>query len=64
MQRETTIRLYEAIRQEHQRLCNVKSFGVQKYSNAYIKHYLADKFFKTVKTIEDILFYKYEKRAS
>ncbi|AOR29558.1 hypothetical protein FORMB_25410 [Formosa sp. Hel1_33_131] len=64
MQRDTTIRLYEAVREEHQRLCNVKSFGVQKYSNAYIKAALAKKFYKTTKTIEDILFYKYEKRAS
>ncbi|MBV7268388.1 hypothetical protein [Winogradskyella luteola] len=53
-----TNEFYEAIRSEHERLINVTEYGVQKFSDAWIKHKLAKKFFREVRTIEDIIFYR------
>lgn len=54
--REQTLRLHQAIRDEFDRLSNVKEYGVSKYTNQYILNKIADKYFKSAKTIENIVF--------
>ncbi len=56
--RPRTNELYEAIRSEHERLINVKEYGVQKYSDGYILQKLASKFFREARTIENIIYYR------
>ena len=51
-----TIRLHIAIKNEYQKLTDIKEFGVSKYSNEYILRKVADKFFRSPKTIENIVF--------
>lgn len=58
MQKESTKQLYEDIRKENQRLSNIKEFGVQKHSDAWIRNTVAKKFYKTVGTIEAIIFFR------
>lgn len=54
--RPQTINLYQAIRSEFERLSNIKEFGVTKYSTDYMLHYVAHKYFKSPKTVENIVF--------
>lgn len=54
--KNTTNQFYDTIRKEHERLTNVKEYGVQKFSDEWIRHKLASAFFREVKTIEDIIF--------
>ena len=56
--KESTEQLYNAIRQEYNKLCGVKEHGVQKYSNAWILKNLATKYFKSSTTIENIIHYR------
>lgn len=58
MQKDNTIKLYQDVRKEHERLTNVKEFGVQKHTDAWIRNWLADRFYKSVATIENIIFYR------
>lgn len=51
-----TNQFYEAVRKEHERLTNVTEYGVQKFSDEWIRRKLATSFFREVKTIEDIIF--------
>lgn len=53
-----TERFYQDVREEAARMRNVKKLGVQFYSNDYIKAYLAEKFYRSAKTIENILFHR------
>lgn len=54
--KQKTNEFYAAIRKEHERLTSVKEYGVQKFSDEYIRRKLASVFFREVKTIEDIIF--------
>lgn len=54
--RPQTINLYQAIRSEFERLSNIKEFGVTKYSTDWMLHYVAHKYFKSPKTVENIVF--------
>lgn len=54
--REQTLRLHQSIKDEFDRLSNVKEYGVSKYTNQYILNKIADKFYKSPKTIENIVF--------
>jgi len=54
--REQTLRLHQAIREEFDRLSNVKEYGVSKYTNQYMLNKIADKYYKSAKTIENIVF--------
>lgn len=54
--KRTTNQFYEAVRKEHERLTNVKEYGVQKFTDEWIRRKLAAAFFREVKTIEDIIF--------
>lgn len=54
----STERFYDDVRKEYSRLCNVKRLGKQLYHRDYIMAYLADKFYRSEKTIENILFHR------
>lgn len=54
--RDLTEKLYQDIKQDFTKLCNVKEFGVQKYTNDWILAKLGDKYYKAPKTIENIVF--------
>lgn len=54
--RETTINLHRAIQEEFGKLSNVEEYGVQKYTTAFILRKVAAKYFKSPKTIENIVF--------
>lgn len=54
--KETTIRLHQDIKKEFDKMSNVKEFGVRKYSVEYILQSIAHKFYKSPKTIENIVF--------
>lgn len=54
--REQTKQLYSQIKAEFLKLSEVKQFGVKKYTNAWIFNKLATDFYKSPKTIENIVF--------
>ena len=54
--RAQTIRLHTAIKEDFDKLSNIQEFGVPKYNNQYILHKIADKYFKSARTIENIVF--------
>ncbi|MEN5434109.1 hypothetical protein ABE545_10740 [Sphingobacterium faecium] len=56
MARPQTIRLHSDIRREFDRMNSIKEHGVTKYSTAYILNAVAVKFYKSPKTIENIVF--------
>lgn len=51
-----TQRLYQDIHKAYEKLVNMRAFGVQKYSNEYIFRKIAHDFYKSPKTIENIIF--------
>lgn len=56
--RENTQLLYDAVRADHKKLIEKKEYGVQKYSNEWILEHIAKKYFKSSKTIENIVFFR------
>lgn len=66
--REQTLKLHQAIKDEFDRLSNIKEYGVEKYSLEYKLNRVAEKYFKSAKTIENIVFnrthVKYTSEAS
>ena len=56
--KDTTIDLYRAIREDFKEYSDKKEFGVTKYSNAWIMHKLASKYYKSPITIENIVFHR------
>lgn len=56
MARVETIRLHSDIKKEFDRMSSIKEHGVTKYSTAYILNSIAIKFYKSPKTIENIVF--------
>lgn len=55
--KEVTKRLYKDIRAAYDELSAEKEFGAQKYSDAYIVNRLAHRFYRSPKTIENIIFH-------
>jgi acetate kinase len=55
-----TQRLYQDINKAYSKLTQVRAYGVQKFSNEYIFHKLAHDFYKSPKTIENIVFNRIE----
>lgn len=51
-----TYRLHEDIKIAFDKLSSVKEYGVQKNSTEWIMNHLANKFYKSPKTIENIVF--------
>lgn len=56
VKKETTERLYEDIRREYMKWLNKTKDGVRVYSDEYILACIANKFYKSSKTIENIVF--------
>lgn len=54
--KDNTTRMHEDIKKEFEKLSNVKAHGVQKFTNDYIFREVAHKFYKSPKTIENIVF--------
>lgn len=54
--RPQTIKLHQDIKSEFDKLSNVREFGVQKHSVEWILNKVAEKFYKSPKTIENIVF--------
>ncbi len=54
--KDNTVRLYKDIKNEFLKLTNIKEFGVQKYSEKWIFAKISNKFYKSPKTIENIVF--------
>lgn len=54
--RENTLRLHKDIKKEFEKLSNVKEKGVKKYSVDYVLSTVAFKFYRSPKTIENIVF--------
>lgn len=54
--KQTTQKLYEDVREDFNKLADVKEFGVQKYTTAFIFEKLALKYYRSPKTIENIVF--------
>ena len=54
--KDNTLRLHQDIRKEFEKLSNVREYGVQKYSNQYILCAVGHKFYKSAKTVENIVF--------
>lgn len=51
-----TLRLYKDIKKEFDRMSAVREFGVQKHTTDWILNKLAIQFYKSPKTIENIVF--------
>ena len=56
MARPQTIKQHQDIRKEFERLSNIKEFGVRKHTSEWIFNKLAEQFYKSPVTIEDIVF--------
>ena len=54
--KELTSRLYHDIKKDFEKLSNIKEFGVQKYALAWIFAKIGDQYYKSPKTIENIVF--------
>jgi hypothetical protein len=54
--KDRTNKMYEDVRQEYKKLSEIKLHGVTKYSNDYIVLLIANKFYRSPKTIENIIF--------
>lgn len=54
--KENTKKLYKAIKRDFSNFQNEKHNGIQKYNTKYIISRLADKYFKSASTIENIVY--------
>ncbi len=52
----STIRLHTDIKKDFDKMSNIKEFGVSKFSTDYVLNYLGNKYYKSAKTIENIVF--------
>ncbi len=57
IKRDATAKLHEDIKKEYHKLKGVKKFGVPMYTSEYITHALADKFYKSPRTIINIVYH-------
>ena len=54
--KECTNKMYEDVRHEYKKMSDIKCHGVSKYSHDYIVVVLANRFYRSPKTIENIIF--------
>lgn len=54
--KRTTEKRYEDVRSEYRRLSEIKQYGVQKHSFDWIVANVAQKFYYSAKTVENIIF--------
>lgn len=53
-----TEQMYQDIRRDYRDLSNVKKLGVQFYSTEYIYAKLAEKYYKSIHTIKNIIWHR------
>ena len=51
-----THKLYADIKKDFAKYSNIKEFGVQKFTNDWVFGFLGDKYYKSPKTIENVVF--------
>lgn len=51
-----TVRLHSDIKKEFDKMCSIREFGVQKYSTDYILNAIGSKFYRSAKTVENVVF--------
>lgn len=57
--KKTTKALYQAIRRDYAAMIREDDkYGVRKYSDAYIFEVLGEKYFRSAKTIENIVYHR------
>ena len=54
--KERTNKMYEDVRLEYKKMSDIKCHGVTKYAHDYIVVVLANRFYRSPKTIENIIF--------
>lgn len=54
--RDLTDKLYTDIKRDFEKYSNIKEFGVQKYAMPWVFAKLGSKYYKSPKTIENIVF--------
>ena len=54
--KDSTERLYADIKRDFDKLSNIKEFGVQKYTTDWMLAKLGQQYYKSPKTIENIVF--------
>ena len=54
--KERTNKMYEDVRLEYKKMSDIKCHGVTKYAHDYIVVVLANRFYRSTKTIENIIF--------
>ena len=62
--RDLTDKLYNDIKRDFEKYSKVKEFGVQKYSLPWVFAKLGDKYYKSPKTIENIVFNRIQRQTS
>lgn len=59
LRKKTTLAFYQAIRKDYAHMSGMDGkYGVRKYSDAYIFSILGEKYFRSPKTIENIVFHR------
>ena len=59
--KDVTARLYDDIKKEYFKLSEIKEFGVKKYTDSWIFGKLGLKYYKSPKTIENVVFSRTKK---
>ncbi|SHG33191.1 hypothetical protein [Flavobacterium johnsoniae] len=54
--KQNTVRLHQDIKREFEKMSNIREFGVKKYSTEYVLKVVAKKYYRAVKTVENIVF--------
>jgi glycine betaine/choline ABC-type transport system substrate-binding protein len=54
--KERTNKMYDDVRQEYKKLSEIKLHGVTKFSHDYIVLVISNQFYRSPKTIENIIF--------
>ncbi|MBX7204165.1 MAG: hypothetical protein K1X81_01960 [Bacteroidia bacterium] len=54
--KESTIQFYESVKKEYHRLLNIKADGIPVYTQDYILSRVGKKFFRSARTVENIVF--------
>lgn len=54
--KQRTLKFYEDVKKEYIRLCSIKKAGKRLYSDEYILHLCSEKFYRSERTIENIVF--------
>lgn len=54
--RTNTSRQHADIKKDFEKLSNIREYGVQKFTTTYCLHRVAEEYYKSAKTVENIVF--------